>query len=294
MVEVVTKALRSARFELRLDRPLLVGVVNVTPDSFSDGGRFVDGKRASALVDRLVADGADLIDIGGESTRPGSEPVTADMEIRRVIPVVRHAAANHDLPVSVDTSKAEVAEAVLDAGASVINDVMGIELDRELASVAAKYSAGLIIMHIRGVPRTMQLEPVYDDLMGEIRDELAESVRVARECGLEPDRIAIDPGIGFGKRPEQNLEILRRLGELRELGCPIMVGTSRKSFIGKVLDAGVDDRLMGTIGSVVAGYHYGASLFRVHDIRPCLEALRVAHAIATGNTDWSKAAAASV
>jgi dihydropteroate synthase len=283
---VVGKVLRLGRWEITLNRPLVMGVVNVTPDSFSDGGRFGEPDRAMEQADRLVTEGADLIDIGGESTRPGSEPVPVDEELSRVLPVLRESVKRYDLPVSVDTCKAEVAAAVLAEGASVINNIMGVDLDGDLAGVVAAHGAGLIIMHIRGIPRTMQRNPTYGNLMSEIRTELAESVRIALQSGLKPEGIVIDPGIGFGKRPEQNLEILRNLGELTGLGYPVMIGPSRKSFIGDVLGADVNERLPGTVGSVVSGYHYGAGLFRVHDVRPNLEALRLAHAITTGRTAW--------
>jgi dihydropteroate synthase len=225
-------AWRTARGEMSLERPLIMGILNVTPDSFSDGNLYLDPQRAIDRALEMLAEGADIIDIGGESTRPGATPVTVDEELKRVIPVIGGLAARTSCPVSVDTWKSPVARAALGAGAAIINDISGFRFDPQTAAVAATAGAGVVLMHTRGTPQTMQNENGYADLVGEVLHSLSDSFEHAVQSGIEQGRIAIDPGIGFAKDAGQNLEILNRLGEFKSLGLPLMVGTSRKSFIG--------------------------------------------------------------
>ncbi len=261
-------------------RTLVMGVLNVTPDSFSDGGKFV-GERAA--VDRIVAmvdDGADIVDVGGESTRPGADPVPVDEELRRVVPVVENAAAHVGVPISIDTRRAEVARAALDAGAVIVNDVTAGR-DPEMFDVVRDARAGYIAMHMRGEPKTMQDAPDYDDVVLEVTDFLRERVEAAGLAGVEADRIAVDPGIGFGKDLGHNLALLHRVDAVAALGRPVVVGPSRKGFIGALLDdAPVDERLEGTIGVASWVAWRGAHIVRVHDVREVSRALRVVDAIA--------------
>ena len=258
-------------------KPKLMGVVNVTPDSFSDGGRYLDPAAAVGHGVELVGDGADLLDVGGESTRPGAEAVDVGEELARVEPVVAGLAGA--ATVSVDTSKVEVAEAALDAGASIVNDVTALRGDPEIGGLCAERGAGLVLMHMLGDPRTMQADPRYGDVVEDVKAFLAERVEVAVGAGVAEERIWLDPGIGFGKTLEHNLELLRRLGELRELGRPLVVGTSRKSFIGKIDGSPVEERLGGTIASSVLAAAEGADVLRVHDVAEAAQATRVAEAI---------------
>jgi dihydropteroate synthase len=269
----------------------LMGIVNVTPDSFSDGGRFLDADVAVAQARALVDQGADIVDIGGESTRPGAEPVPEAEELRRVLPVVeRLATGGLSAQISVDTTKASVARAALDAGASLINDVSAFRADPEMAALVAQSGADCCLMHMLGEPRTMQDDPRYDDVVEDVRAFLEERLEFAVRAGVERERIMVDPGIGFGKTESHNLELLRRLSELLTLGAPIVIGTSRKGFLGRIaaraggmadpLDAG--DRLAGTIASNVLAYERGASVFRVHDVAPVREALAVTAATLGG------------
>jgi dihydropteroate synthase len=261
-----------------MNPPRLMGVVNVTPDSFSDGGLYLDSASAIAHGLKLAEDGADILDVGGESTRPGAEEVPADEELARVEPVVRAlAAAGH--AVSIDTSKSSVAEAALDAGASIVNDVTALRGDPEIGGLCGERGATLILMHMRGNPRTMQDEPRYEDVVGEVRAFLAERIEAAIGAGVDEERIWVDPGIGFGKALEHNLELLRRLGELRELGRPLVVGASRKSFIARIDAAPVEQRLGGTIASSILAAAEGADVLRVHDVAETAQAARVASAI---------------
>ncbi len=261
------------------DRTRLMGVVNVTPDSFSDGGRFLDPEAAVRHGIELAEAGADLLDVGGESTRPGSDPVPARKEIDRVVPVIKRLAAELDVPVSVDTRKSEVAAAALDAGAAVVNDVSAGRHDPEMFDVVRDRGAGLVLMHMLGDPKTMQAEPRYDDVVAEVRDFLVERVGAAEAAGIERDRICVDPGIGFGKTVEHNLLLLRYVGALREIGVPVVVGPSRKSFIGRITSAEVDDRLEGTAGSVAWLAANRVELVRVHDVREMLRVVQVVDAI---------------
>jgi dihydropteroate synthase len=266
--------------EIRVDRPIVLGVLNLTPDSFSDGGVYPDAAAARAAAEEMLDGGADLIDVGGESTRPGAREVGAEEEWNRIGSVVA-ALAGRGIPVSVDTRKATVAERAAEAGAVVLNDISGLRFESALAGVAAKYGTGLILMHMRGTPATMQADTSYDDLIGEVGQGLRGSMRIALQHGCEPDQLVVDPGIGFGKSLEGNLELIARIGALRDLGRPILVGPSRKSFIGKLLDVEVGDRVEGTIAACLAALERGARLFRVHDVRPVRRALDVAWAVRT-------------
>jgi dihydropteroate synthase len=257
----------------------IMGIVNVTPDSFSDGGEFLDPRRAIEHARELAAEGADVLDVGGESTRPGAEAVTAEEELARVGPVVEALTAGDGPPVSIDSSKHPVAEAALSAGAAMVNDVSALRADPELAGLCAERRCEVVLMHMLGDPRTMQENPSYEDVVDDVKAFLAERIEFAVSQGIDEERIWIDPGIGFGKTVEHNLELHRRLGELADLGRPIAFGSSRKSFIGKLTGAPVDQRLGGTIASNVIAYANGARMLRVHDVAPMRQALTVAEAI---------------
>jgi dihydropteroate synthase len=256
----------------------IMGIVNVTPDSFSDGGTFLDPDRAIVHGQKLAAAGADLLDIGGESTRPGAMAVGAEQELHRVQPVIE-GLAGAGTEISIDTSKVAVAEAALDAGAAMVNDITALRTEPELAGLCAERNCELVLMHMLGEPRTMQENPTYDDVVDDVKAFLAERIEFAISEGIGEARIWVDPGIGFGKTVEHNLELHRRLGELAGLGRPIVFGSSRKSFIGKLTGAEVDQRLGGTIASNVIAYANGARLLRVHDVAPMYQALIVAEAI---------------
>jgi dihydropteroate synthase len=265
---------------------LLMGVVNVTPDSFSDGGRFLEPSAAVAHGARLAEEGAAILDIGGESTRPGAEPVGAEEELRRVVPVVEGlAAAGTGSQLSIDTSKAAVARAALDAGASYVNDVTAFRADPAIAGLVAERNAECCLMHMLGQPRTMQEDPRYEDVVSDVKAFLERRLAFAVGEGVPEERVTLDPGIGFGKTLDQNLELLRRLEEIVAIGRPVMIGTSRKSFLGKLTGRDVDDRLAGTIATNVLAYARGASVFRVHDVAPVRDALAVA--AATVATPWT-------
>ena len=258
--------------------PSLMGVVNVTPDSFSDGGLFLDPEAAVAHGRELAQGGAEILDVGGESTRPGAEPVGEEEELRRVIPVIeglRGAGAQ----ISVDTSKAAVAAAALDAGAGIVNDVTALRGDREMGPVCAERGVTVVLMHMLGEPRTMQKDPRYDDVVTDVKAFLAERLEAAVAVGVDEARVWLDPGIGFGKTGTHNMELLRRLGELRELGRPLVIGTSRKSFLGKLDGSPADQRLGGTIASSILAAAEGADVLRVHDVAEMRQALTVATAI---------------
>jgi len=268
-----------------LHRPVLMGIVNVTPDSFSDGGRYQDPEKAVAHALRLVEEGADIIDVGGESTRPGAEPVTAREELRRVIPVIKGIRSAGPVALSIDTTKAEVADAALKAGAEMVNDVSGLHFDPELAHVIARRGASVALMHMRGTPRTMQVNPRYGDLPGEILAHLDEGLSRALEAGVEPDRILVDPGIGFGKQSRDNFWILEHMEFMKGLGCPILVGASRKSFLAAVADGTPMDRLFGTLAAHARAWEGGARVFRVHDVAPHAGFFRAAEHLAHESMD---------
>ena len=260
-------------------RTLLMGVLNVTPDSFSDGGLFFDKKTAIAHGLKMVEEGADFIDIGGESTRPGSKPLGLDEELRRVIPVIESLAKEVDAPISIDTYKSTVAKKAIEAGAQIINDISGLRLDPSLSQVAAKEDVPLVLMHIRGNPETMQKNIHYESLFSEIIQYLKDSIQRAESAGVESEQIIIDPGIGFGKTVEDNLLILKNLQEFKILGKPLLLGTSRKSFIGKILNADVTGRLEGTLSSIVVGALNGAHIIRCHDVLQAKRAIAIADAV---------------
>jgi dihydropteroate synthase len=256
----------------------LMGVVNVTPDSFSDGGLYLDPEAGIAHGRELAAAGAEILDVGGESTRPGAAVVPADEELERVVPVIR-GLRDLDCRISVDTSKATVAEAALDAGAAIVNDVTALRGDSAMAPLCAERGVTVVLMHMLGDPRTMQDDPRYDDVVTEVKSFLAERLQAATAAGIAEERIWLDPGIGFGKTGAHNMELLRRLGELRDLGRPLVVGTSRKSFIGRVDGSAADQRLGGTIASSVIAAAEGADVLRVHDVAEMRQALTVAETI---------------
>jgi dihydropteroate synthase len=270
----------------------LMGVVNVTPDSFSDGGEFLDGGAAVAHARRLAGEGAEILDVGGESTRPGAEPVGAEEELGRILPVIMGLrAAQTGAQISIDTSKASVARAALDAGASLVNDVSALRADPEMAGLLADSGAECCLMHMLGEPRTMQQDPRYEDVVDDVKAFLEQRLAFAVGEGISERRVLLDPGIGFGKTVEHNLELLRRLSELLVLGRPIVVGTSRKSFLGRIAGSGAAgplparERLAGTLASNVLAFERGASIFRVHDVAPVREALAVA--AATLGAGWT-------
>jgi dihydropteroate synthase len=257
---------------------LLMGIVNVTPDSFSDGGRFLDPEAAVDQARRLVGEGAAIVDLGAESTRPGAEPVSAAEQIDRLQPVIDVLARDRTIVISVDTADAEVAAMSLSAGARVVNDVTALG-DPRMGPVVAEAEAGLVLMHLRGTPRTMQQETSYDDVAREVRDALAERLETAKRAGIAAECLAIDPGIGFAKTAEQNLELLARLDELGTLGRPVMIGASRKNFLGKVLDRTVERRVEGGAAVAAIGVFHGARIVRTHDVAATLDAVRIAAAL---------------
>ena len=259
-----------------------MGVLNVTPDSFSDGGQFLSLQSALAHAEQMINEGADVIDIGGESTRPGSESVSEQMEIDRVIPVVEQLRSRTTIPISIDTTKATVARAALDAGAEIVNDISGLRFDPRIANEVTRAGAGLVLMHSRGTPKDMQELPPVENILDEVRGGLRDSIRVAIERGVPSENIAIDPGIGFSKTVEQNLELIAKLDQFaREFAeFPLLIGTSRKSFLGKLLGgAPADQRLSGSLATVVAAVLRGAHIVRVHDVKATVEAVAVADAV---------------
>jgi dihydropteroate synthase len=259
--------------------PKLMGIVNVTPDSFSDGGRFFDPHVAVDHCLRLVAEGADLLDVGGESTRPGAASVDEDEEIRRVVPVIAQVARRVSIPISIDTTKAAVAERALDAGAVIVNDISGLRFDPRMPKVCARAQAGVVCMHMQGTPQTMQIDPHYADVVREVADFLAERLAVLEDCGIARDRVVIDPGIGFGKTPDHNLAILKNIARFRALGRPVLIGHSRKQFLAKILGRPLDEVSAATIGVAVASALSGADLLRVHDVRATRDALAACWAV---------------
>lgn len=272
--------------QLSLQTPCIVGILNVTPDSFSDGGRYLNVDAALAQARRMAAEGARLIDVGGESTRPGAQPVSSQEELDRILPIVEALRSNLEVPISVDTCKSSVARCAVAAGAEFVNDVSGLNFDPDMAHTVAETGAGLIVMHSRGRPERMQLNTHYQDIVAEVCASLRQSLDLALAAGITADRIAIDPGIGFGKDVAGNLELLRRLAVLTELGRPILLGTSRKSFIGRVL--GQEDpaqRLEGSLATIALGVAAGARLFRVHDVAATQRVATMSLAVCQG-ADW--------
>lgn len=268
------------------ERTLVMGILNTTPDSFSDGGSYFD---PAAAVDRaleMIAQGADIIDVGGESTRPGADPVQALEEIRRTVPIIGKIRAQSDVPISIDTMKAEVAFQALEAGADIINDVSALEGDAEMAGVAAESLAGVVLMHMQGSPRTMQNDPEYGDVVHEVGAYLKTRMDVAAEAGINRDRLVIDPGIGFGKTVEHNLQLLRGLPRLARCGAPLLVGASRKSFIGRLLRKGpADERLAGSLGAAAFAVMGGAHILRVHDVLETCDVCRLLDTLNSGESN---------
>ncbi|EAT15174.1 dihydropteroate synthase [Desulfuromonas acetoxidans] len=274
------KILAGCRCRLDISRPQVMGIINVTPDSFYDGGVCLNLDAVLRQAEKQVEDGADLLDVGGESTRPGAALVTMDVELERVVPVVEALKQRFDLPISVDTNKAGVAEAVLESGADFINDISGLTFDAEMATVVSQKKAGVFVMHTRGCPQTMQKDTSYHDLLTEVIGSLRHSIDLARQAGVPAESISVDPGIGFGKSVSGNLELLRRLDEVAALGYPVLIGASRKSFIGAVLDQPVpQQRLYGSLASVAVAAQNGAHLFRVHDVAATRQTVDLAWAI---------------
>jgi dihydropteroate synthase len=261
------------------ERTLVMGILNVTPDSFSEDGRYFDPGEAVRHATQMISDGVDVVDVGGESTRPGSDPVPTEDEIRRVLPVIeRIVEQNPDFPISIDTRKAGVADRALAAGATIVNDVSAGG-DPMMFDVVRKRDAAIVLMHMKGEPKTMQQSPEYEDVVGEVHEYLRERIEAAEFAGIEAERIAIDPGIGFGKNLEHNLELIRGIGAFLDLGRPVLVGPSRKRFIGTILDVPEDERVEGTIGAVAWLVSRGAHVVRVHDVGEVVRAVRVIDAI---------------
>lgn len=261
------------------DRTHIMGILNVTPDSFSDGGCFMNPEKSYTHALKMRADGADIVDIGGESTRPGAEQITEKEEANRVIPLVKRLTQDPDMLISVDTYKADVARKALEAGAHMINDISGLKFDPEMAPLIAETGVPVVLMHIKGTPRDMQKDPYYEDVVGEVIETLQESMEIAHHAGVRDEQIIVDPGIGFGKRLQDNLDILKHLWEFKMLGRPILLGTSRKSFIGTILDLPDEERLEGTAATVSMGIMNGAQIMRVHDVREMVHVARMTDAI---------------
>ena len=273
-----------SRFTLDLaEKTHIMGILNVTPDSFSDGGRHFDRDVAIECGLRMVEDGADIIDIGGESTRPGADPLPLEEELRRTLPVIEALAKSVSVPISIDTYKADVAQRALDAGASMVNDISGLRFDAGMAKTIAHYKVPVVVMHIKGTPKNMQADPVYDALIPEIIEYLRGSIRIAMEAGIGEDMIVVDPGIGFGKTFDHNLEILKNLDAFTMLGKPLLVGPSRKAFLGRILgNAAPSERVEGTAAAVAISIMNGANMVRVHDVKEMARVAKVADAIKRG------------
>lgn len=266
-----------------MDRPLVMGILNVTPDSFSDGGRFASVEAAISRAEEMIAEGADIIDIGGESTRPGSERVAENVEIDRVVPVIEAIVSRFDIPISIDTSKSVVAEAAVTAGAEIVNDISGLRFDERIAEVAAKRKTGLVLMHSRGEFDAMHTQPPVVDIISEVSQDFERSLAIAINEGVQRGSIVLDIGIGFGKTVDQNLELIAKLGKLAQAfsDYPLLVGASRKSFIGKVLgrDVPPSERLVGSLAAATEAVLNGASIVRVHDVRETIDTIRMVNAI---------------
>lgn len=273
---------KTSRRAITFDRPLVMGILNVTPDSFSDGGKFVSVDTAVRHAERMIADGADIIDIGGESTRPGSKQILPQEEISRVVPVIEAIVKKFDIPISIDTTKSDVARAAIDAGAEIINDISGLRFDKRIGNVAADSGAGLILMHSRGDFGSMHSLPPIDDIVADVIGDFRRCTEASKALGVLDEQIVLDVGVGFGKTQEQNLELIAKLDKIAgefEI-YPIMIGTSRKSFIGKVLiDAPPDQRLAGSLATALTAVRNGARIVRVHDVKETVNALKVAQAI---------------
>jgi len=268
------------KYKLALSkRTIIMGVLNRTPDSFSDGGCFMEEDKAVEHAIKLVEEGADILDIGGESTRPGAKAVSVNEELKRTIPIIKRLSKSVGIPISIDTSSYEVAKAALESGANMVNDINGLKKDLKMADLVASYDVPVVLMHIQGTPEKMQTDPVYLDLISEIIDSLKVSIDIAKRAGVDEKKIIIDPGIGFGKTAEHNLEIINNLNRFKELDKPILIGVSRKSFIGKVLDLEVDKRIMGTACSCALAIANGANIIRVHEVSQMRQIASMADAI---------------
>lgn len=266
---------------LDLARPLVMGILNVTPDSFSDGGRYHDLNDAVARAEQLIDEGADIMDIGGESSRPGSVSVHTDEELRRTIPVIEAVRKISSIPISIDTTKSEVAREAADAGADIINDISALRFDDKMVEVAARFEGPVILMHMLGTPKTMQADPHYDDCIGEIRQFFMERLSFCGRHGIDRSRIILDPGIGFGKRLEDNINIIKNLRQFSGLGCPLLAGASRKSFIAMITGSrgNADKRIGGSLAALIYAIHAGCNILRVHDVAETVEAIKVMTAI---------------
>ena len=262
--------------------PLIMGILNVTPDSFFDGGRYDEKEKAESRIREIIDEGADIIDVGGMSSRPGSRPVSVKEESGRVLPVIEYISKNHDILISVDSYRAEVASAAVSAGAHMINDISAFTMDRDMASVAASSGASVILMHMKGTPENMQDDPYYENVVDEIYEYLKERSNLALDAGIPEEKIIIDPGIGFGKTLEHNLTILNKIKEFSYMGYPVLVGASRKSFLGKLLDLDADKRLEGSLAASVWSLMNGASILRVHDVAETVRAVKIAGSIISG------------
>jgi len=264
------------------ERTHIMGVLNVTPDSFSDGGKFLNLEKAISHGLKMVEEGADIIDVGGESTRPGSLPVSLEEETKRVIPVIETLAKKIQIPISIDTYKSQIAQKAVEAGAELINDISGLRFDSEMGKLAAKYNIPVIIMHIKGTPQNMQENPFYENVVREIKEYFEERINFSDSMGIKEENIILDPGIGFGKRFEDNLAILKNLKEFKRLERPLLVGLSRKSFIGKILDVPVEERLEGSLGALAYSIMQGANIARVHDVKESVRVVKVVDTILRG------------
>lgn len=256
-------------------KTLIMGILNITPDSFSDGGQFNNQDDAVKEALKMENQGADIIDIGGESTRPGAEPVTLDEELNRVLPVIKGIREKSQIPISIDTYKAEVADRALSAGADIVNDISGLRFDKNMAETVAEHKVPVILMHIKGEPRNMQDNPEYENIFDEILEYFDKSINIALEAGISREQIILDPGFGFGKKWEDNYRLLKHLKEFKSPGYPLLIGTSRKSFIGNILDLPVDQRLEGTLATITAGIMNGADIIRVHDVKEAVRVIKV-------------------
>ena len=277
----ITFNCRSQKLDIG-QRTLIMGVLNVTPDSFSDGGLFVETEAAAERAERMAAEGADIIDVGGESSRPGADSVSAEAEMDRVLPVIENLAKTIETPISIDTYKSSVARYALEMGACIVNDISALRSDPDMAQVVAQAGAAVVLMHMKGAPKNMQIDPHYDSVIDEIISFLRARIQAAVDAGISSSQIIIDPGIGFGKTVAHNLEIIRRLREFKSLEKPILIGTSRKSFIGKVLDLPADDRLEGTAATITTAINNGADIIRVHDVKEMVRVTRMTDAIVRG------------
>lgn len=270
------KKLECGKYKLSFDKTIIMGILNITPDSFSDGNLFLDFDKAFEHAKQMAKDGAQIIDIGGESTRPGSLPITEKEELKRVKPVIEALSKEIDIPISIDTYKPKIAEECIKAGADMVNDITGLA-SKKMLNVVKKYKVPVVVMHMKGKPKTMQKNPSYKDAVNEIKKFLRKRVSIARKEGIKD--VIVDPGIGFGKTTEHNLQIIKRLQEFREINCPILIGPSRKSFIGNITGLPVNERLEGTLASISIAIINGANIIRVHDVKECKRTIQIADAI---------------